>query len=197
MSRRPAPGYYDMRDANLSGGRPTRASSTTPTTRQRQLADDERDEDADGLTNFEETHGRLHPGVLGGCYSMEAPTRRYAGTQVDDADSDGDGVRDGADDQDHDDLPNLMELSRFAASGHIDWQPVARAASARDRVPRGRRATATASLTPRTQPPRVWGRVNPFNPCLPATNSRTCTSHPGLSGSGAPFDDSPNWLSLQ
>ena len=36
----------------------------------------------------------------------------YAGTQVDDADTDGDGVLDGADDQDHDDVPNLMELSR-------------------------------------------------------------------------------------
>jgi hypothetical protein len=38
--------------------------------------------------------------------------------------------------------------------------------------------------------------VNPFNPCLPATNSRTCDSHPSLSGAGAPFDDSPDWLSL-
>ena len=33
----------------------------------------------------------------------------YAGTRLDDADTDGDGMRDGADDQDHDDVPNVME----------------------------------------------------------------------------------------
>ncbi len=33
-------------------------------------------------------------------------------------DTDGDGVRDGADDQDHDDIPNIAEMSRNAASGH-------------------------------------------------------------------------------
>ena len=43
----------------------------------------------------------------------------YAGTNLVDADTDGDGVRDGADDQDHDDIPNIMELSRNAASGHL------------------------------------------------------------------------------
>ena len=39
----------------------------------------------------------------------------YAGTEPFDADSDGDGVRDGADDQDYDDVPNVMELSRSMA----------------------------------------------------------------------------------
>ena len=37
--------------------------------------------------------------------------------RLDDEDSDGDGVRDGADDQDHDDVPNVMECSRVRAVG--------------------------------------------------------------------------------
>ena len=41
----------------------------------------------------------------------------YPGTNLADGDTDGDGVRDGADDDDHDDIPNLMELSRNDASG--------------------------------------------------------------------------------
>jgi hypothetical protein len=41
----------------------------------------------------------------------------------------------------------------------------------------------------------VFGRVNPFNPCLPDVESRTCSNH--WNGStGAPFDGSPIWYSL-
>ena len=67
------------------------------------------------------------------CYASEKPyTITYAGTDLVDADTDGDGVRDGADDQDHDDIPNVMELSRNAASrprrlgrsqGHLPPRP--------------------------------------------------------------------------
>jgi hypothetical protein len=135
------------------------------------LSDDERDEDADGLTNYDETHGRMQPGYWGGCYSREAPyTVAYAGTNPVDADTDGDGVRDGADDQDHDDVPNVAELSRNAASGHLI------VISCSDKN------AATHSPDP--------GRVNPFNPCLPNANARTCLRHPGLGGAPAPFDDS-------
>ncbi len=57
-------------------------------------------------------------GYWKGCYDKEKPFPiEYAGTDLVDPDSDGDGVRDGADDQDHDDIPNVMELSRNAASG--------------------------------------------------------------------------------
>jgi hypothetical protein len=38
--------------------------------------------------------------------------------------------------------------------------------------------------------------VNPFNPCLPAEWSRTCTLHPSFENAGAPFDGSVNWYSL-
>jgi hypothetical protein len=148
------------------------------------LSDDERDEDGDGLTNYDETHGRMTPEYWDGCYTGEAPYAVvYAGTSFVDPDSDGDGVLDGADDQDHDDVPNVMELSRNAASGEIDWKFQCRPLDSLPTPP------ATLHFT-------VYGRVNPFNPCLPATFSRTCTLHPGINGSGAPFDESLNWASL-
>ena len=87
------------------------------------LSDDERDEDADGLTNYDETHGRMLPAYWRGCYAEAEFHIGYAGTSHFNADSDGDGVRDGADDQDHDDIPNVMELSRIAASGLGDREP--------------------------------------------------------------------------
>ncbi len=122
----------------------------------------------------------------------------YAGTSVDDADSDGDGVRDGADDQDHDDLPNMMELSRFAASGEIDWQAGSpcRISDAVEFIETDENNDGKPDAA-NLWHADVWGRVNPFNPCLPSQISRTCTSHPGIAGAAAPFDDSPNWLSLQ
>ena len=135
------------------------------------LSDDERDEDADGLPNYDEAHGRLLPSYWRGCYSREtAYPVAYAGTSIVDPDTDGDGVRDGADDQDHDDLPNVAELSRNAASGHL----IANSCSDKDAVKH------TPDL----------GRVNPFNPCLPNPAARTCTRHPGIGSAPAPFDDS-------
>jgi hypothetical protein len=135
------------------------------------LSDDERDEDADGLTNYDEAHGRLLPGYWNGCYAAETPYPvAYAGTSLTDPDTDGDGVRDGADDQDHDDLPNVAEMSRNAASGH----PIVHSCSDKDAVKYG----------------GDLGRVNPFNPCEPNPDARTCTRHPGLSGAPAPFDGS-------
>ena len=149
------------------------------------LSDDERDEDADGLTNYDETHGRMRLAYWQGCYTLEKPWHiAYAETSHVDADTDGDGIRDGADDSDFDDVPNVMELSRNAASGLIDWDG--------------------ETCKPRDQPPlpsdnwheNAYGRVNPFNPCLPNRYSRTCP-HTTNSSLGAPFDGSPNWYSLQ
>jgi hypothetical protein len=196
----PAPGYYDFRDVNLSGGAPSPSEvEYFDYDGNGSLADDERDEDADGLTNYDETHGRVTPTYWAACYKMEKPHGiAFAGTQVDDADSDGDGVRDAVDDQDHDDLPNHMELSRYASSGLVDWQPGSPCRVKDDiefdEVDRNGDGKPDAA---KENHAGVWGRVNPFNPCLPAVNSRTCVSHPGISGASAPFDDSPNWLSLQ
>lgn len=148
------------------------------------LSDDERDEDVDGLTNYDESHGRMTSEYWGDCYSGETPFGIvYADTELTDPDTDGDDVRDGADDQDHDDIPNVMELSRRAASGLWDaispCKPV-------DSLP----------SPPETHHPDAYGRVNPFNPCLPAYLSRTCTLHPAFAGAAAPYDESLDWASL-
>jgi hypothetical protein len=136
------------------------------------ISDDERDEDADGLTNYDESIGRGTSGYWKACYVQEKPyTVSYGGTDLVDPDSDGDGVRDGADDQDHDDIPNLMELSRFAAA-----QP------ARDYNGGCGAAGAAASPDP------AQGFVNPYNPCLPYIKSRTCSRHPSFANLPAPFD---------
>jgi hypothetical protein len=146
------------------------------------LSDDERDEDADGLTNFDEAHGRMLPQYWSSCYAIEKPYYiPYAGTSLVDPDSDGDGIRDAADDNDHDDIPNIMELSRLDASHYFDGK--------KECVP-------LDGLDPKApRHPDAYGRVNPFNPCLPAIWSRTCTTHPSTE-TGAPFDDSPVWWSL-
>ena len=78
----------------------------------------------------------MTPGCWKACYPTEgAYPIKYAGTKAFDADSDGDGILDGADDQDFDDVPNIMELSRNMAGN----------------VPR-RRAAATPALDPATPP---------------------------------------------
>jgi hypothetical protein len=195
----PTPGYHDVRDANMNNTVESGEEQYADLYANGWLSDDERDEDADGLTNYDETHGRMTPQYWAGCYSQERPyVIPYTAPQVDDPDSDGDGVLDGVDDQDHDDVPNLMELSRHAASGLVDWQAGSpcRVSDAiqfdqTDLNGDGKPDNANANH------PNAYGRVNPFNPCLPAKDSRTCQRHPGLSGAGAPFDDSPNWLSLQ
>ena len=202
----PAVGYHDLRDVNMNNAVSASETEYSDYDGDGVLADDERDEDADGLTNFDETHGRATTGYWTACYKMETPHGiDFGGSQVDDADSDGDGVLDGADDQDHDDIPNLMELSRNRASvtvakplGEIDWQfgSTCRISDSIefDEVDRNGDGKPDSAKELHAM---AYGRVNPFNPCLPATNSRACTAHPGFSGVGAPFDDSPNWLSLQ
>ena len=142
----------------------------------------------------------MTPGYWSACYLWESPYPvEYAGTRLDDGDTDGDGVRDGADDQDHDDLPNLMELSRVAASNLTFFY---------DDTDMNKRCTvnpelATEDTSPANDIPDIeengnhwnaYGRVNPFNPCLPYTESRTCLHYVEFGSGHAPFDDSPNWI---
>ncbi len=172
---------YDIRDADRSGAVESSpnggawAAETTyyDTNDDDRLSDEERDEDADGLSNFDETRG-----CMGGqeywtkLYDKESKYYlTYTGTALDDPDTDGDGVRDGADDSDHDDLPNLMECSRTMAT-------------TLDRDPRPADVDPPAS---RLSLPTVNGFVNPFNPCLPSTTSRSCNQYPSLEGGWAPF----------
>ena len=163
----PEPTYYDF---NANG----------------YLSDNERDEDADGLTNYDEQHGRATPEYWAACYDEEGPFPvSYEAPSFVDPDSDGDGVRDGADDIDHDDIPTVMELSRIMASGVDDRKP-------------GYICEPAEGLPqpPDQHHPTLFGRMNPFNPCLPAVWSRTCDKHPSFEDAPAPFDDSPNWYSL-
>ncbi len=141
------------------------------------LSDDERDEDADGLTNFQEARGCMRVDYWKGIYAKETPYyRTFAGTDLADEDSDGDGVRDGADDQDNDDLPNLMECSRSAAGG--GWP----------------------TDGPALNDPPADGRpdeafVNPYNPCLPSVTSRTCSAKVPVGGGGwAPFNPNDKYF---
>ena len=85
------------------------------------------------------------PRVLEGLLPQgEAVPHRVRRHEPRGADTDGDGVRDGADDQDHDDIPNIMELSRNAA-------PVSTTRKNGDRLRRpGRAAAARATTGTRT-----------------------------------------------
>jgi hypothetical protein len=184
-----AAGAFNIRDFNQDGGPLSPSEERYFDLRQHpvghpehgKLSDDERDEDADGLTNYDESTGRLLSGYWAACYTKEGPyPLTFAGTDLVDPDSDGDGVRDGADDQDHDDLPNIMELSR-------------KAAAAGDRVQTGICGKDDGEVD---EAP-TQGRVNPYNPCLPYVYSRTCTRHPSIEKPFAPFDpEAPNYLIL-
>ena len=177
-----AAGAFNIRDFNQDGG-PLSPSEERyfDFDLDGKLSDDERDEDADGLTNYDESTGRLLSGYWSACYTKEgAYPLTFAGTDLVDPDSDGDGVRDGADDQDHDDLPNIMELSR-------------KAAAAGDRLQTGVCGKDDGEIA---EGP-TQGRVNPYNPCLPYVYSRTCTRHPSIEKPFAPFDpEAPNYLIL-
>lgn len=121
--------------------------------------DGNKDVDGDGLTNFQETTGPMlikwwelaYDGTNG---PKETPypdvTRRYAQPSFVDPDTDGDGILDGNDDQDHDGYPNWFEVSRPA-----DWETTYTSAT---RWPFG------TGVPPHTE---RLARVNPYNPCKP------------------------------
>ncbi len=170
---------FDIRDTDLSGD-PVEPEErfTLDADLDDWLSDDERDEDADGLTNYDELKSRMQPVFWEGCYEKEPlyPVR-YAGTDALDADTDGDGVRDGADDQDNDDFPNLMELSRFAASSYQynvinETDDRISGAITRTRIDV---CVPDPDLKPDEDVhPGAYGQVNPFNPCLPDRRARSC-----------------------
>ena len=111
-----------LSDGNQDSGGPT---TVTPDTTDLDmdgngvLTDDEKDTDRDGLGNWDETHGRMTAAWWKAIFTGE---KEYVGTagatplldpSFVDPDSDGDGVLDGADDQDHDGLANLDEIDRY------------------------------------------------------------------------------------
>jgi len=79
------------------------------------LTDDEKDIDGDGLTNWDEAHGRMVPAWWPGAYPEELVyPLPYQQTDWLDPDTDGDTLPDGPDDVDHDGYPNAGEVDRFA-----------------------------------------------------------------------------------
>ena len=138
------------------------------------LGDDERDADGDGLGNWDESHGRMVTSWWESTYGAdpykETPYPvKFAGTDMVDPDSDGDGLLDGADDQDFDGLSNSFEIERdpdwnasFIAIkyGYHNWDGVA----VIDAVP----ADGIA--------PKYYSRTQPFDPCKPVFSAR-CHVH--------------------
>ena len=77
------------------------------------LSDDEKDIDHDGLTNWDEAHGRMQPDWWTKIVSTEKPfTVGFRPTDWLDPDTDGDGLVDGPDDVDHDGYTNAEEVNR-------------------------------------------------------------------------------------
>jgi hypothetical protein len=185
-------GVYSLFDQNLDGVETNAERHFFDRDGDGYLSDDERDEDADALANADENSRRLVPSWWKACYSDEGPYYvPYAGTNIADPDTDGDGVRDGADDQDHDDVPNVMELSRIAASGINDTEQ-----NRECKIEQGLEESLGAQEPPIYHHNGSYGRLNPFNPCLPDKNSRTCNRNVSFTSPWAPFDDSVDWLSL-
>ena len=72
----------------------------------------------------------------------------------------------------------MMELSRNKASGHVDWDRQGHLQHRRPLVGR-RPGRGHASRDPITiWHPDDYGRVNPFNPCLPVTVVAHVHRHP-------------------
>lgn len=129
------------------------------------LDDGERDADGDGLSNWDESHGRMTQGWWTAFYDEKPKETEYplayGGVNMLDNDTDGDGVPDGADDEDHDGLSNQFEVAR-----PYDW------------------GTTYVSVGPNPEKahdgglnPNPYARVQPYNPCKPVF-SESCHRHP-------------------
>lgn len=115
--------------------------------------DADKDVDGDGLSNFDETHGAMRIDWWTANFDTETvyPNANdlFLEPSFVDPDSDGDGIQDGADDQDHDGFTNAEEVRRPA-----NWQ------------------TTYVSVTHDGAPsPDPYARVQPFNPCKPVYSS--------------------------
>jgi len=121
-----------------------------------ELTDNRKDADQDGLNNFDELSGPMNPewwvqmyNGTNGPLERKYPSREFLGTLFDDADSDGDTVLDGADDEDHDGFSNAFEAHRPGdRPGEERWQD-----------------TYVSFGHPFGTNPKA--RVQPFNPCKP------------------------------
>ena len=127
------------------------------------LSDDEKDVDGDGLTNWDEAHGRMTPDWWVAFWDTEKPyTITYLKTDWLDRDTDGDGLVDGPDDVDHDGYANADEVHRgsFWVNPFNPCLPDFRSRSCslhppiKDSYPPFR----PDDIQPGEQPPLVWPR---------------------------------------
>lgn len=145
------------------------------------LSDDEKDADGDQLTNWDESHGKMTQTWWDKTYGKDPFNEKrypleFLQPEIDDPDTDGDTILDGNDDQDHDGLSNIFEVSRppnwsttYVSDTHNAPDP------------------GTGNLPSGSNP---WARVQPFNPCKPVRSPK-CHLHP-------PFDyygDDEDWSS--
>ena len=143
------------------------------------LSDDEKDVDGDGLSNYTEAHGPLMNQTWWSSFVSGAGSYPidYQGTNWLDRDTDGDGIPDGADDQDHDGYTNIEE-SMPNADPTVD--PSLQAGSS------WTWPTANLPVGVTDQHPNV----DPFDPCLPNGASPACPRHPVAGQDGyAPYAD--------
>jgi hypothetical protein len=158
-----------------------------------QWRDDERDADADGLSNWlESARGPGRPEYWPGYWKVDTrqidpwkktaycdgfrpgdfTERPFASLDMADRDVDGDTLLDGEDDQDNDDVNNITELYEVVydldgngpggpGRPNPDWcgKPV------------GAGGVPTITFGGLKAP------INPFNPCVPNQDSRTCPSY--------------------
>ena len=127
------------------------------------LSDDEKDIDGDGLSNYTEQHGPLLSQDWWTKYVPKAGKFQPAadGTNWLDPDTDGDGILDGADDQDHDGYSNIEESLPVG-------DPTA---------PETIEALSVWHFPVEDDNPNV----DAFNPCLPNAMSPACPRHPDTS----------------
>ena len=145
--------------------------------------DDERDADADGLSNWiESVRGPGHYTWWAGFWKQEAlqvepwkkksycgqrpgdfDQRPFADVDLADPDVDGDTLLDGEDDQDNDDYSNIAEMYEVIrdvdGNGQPDWC--------------GKPSPLVPSID---RGGEAWA-VNAFNPCAPDPGSRSCPSY--------------------
>ena len=109
-------GCQDTRAGGGCSGPPTAVPSNKPWLDfdgNGRLTDDEKDVDNDGATNWDEAHGRLVYDWWSAAYETEKPYKpQYGSLDWLDPDTDGDGVLDGYDDQDYDDVNNINDINR-------------------------------------------------------------------------------------
>ena len=127
------------------------------------VSDDERDEDADGLTNYDEDTGRCSPGWWAACYTDEAPFPiRFAGTGRSTPTPTAT-------------ASSTAPTTRTSTTSRTSWSS---AAAGRRRAPGRLRRRDRRGRQRSDRRPTFW--VNPFNPCLPG---------PRLADLPAPSDD--------